>query len=282
MPESRPIGTRTRRLLAAAVAFSCALLADGALGPQPAVADYSAAALASTRAPKKGAARPRTRSRKPPPQSQPASQPAPASAPAVPPGSETVAQARRRLSRIRPDKRTSDDHALLTALDFALAIGQPDGRRAAGLLEAVGYQPLPAVGDLPEPPPKPVPSSDVEKAVTARRPVKLDDLPVTQIEVYTRKRLRPLFPAVADWMLAQDRAVIFRPAGDPPLADWVTTDACLVVRIRADKATIAGGNLLQVLGADAELAPPDGKDQRGTHTGTPATSQPGAPAADNR
>ncbi len=200
----------------------------------------------------------------------------------MPAGSETVAQARRRLARIRPEKRTSDDHALLTALDFALAIGQADGRRAAGLLEAVGYQPLPAVGDLPEPPPKPVPGSDVEKAIAARRPMKVEDLPIAQIEVYTRKRLRPVFPAVADWMLAQDRAVVFRPAGEPPLSDWVTTEACLVVRIRADKATIAGGNLLQVLGADAELAPPDGKDQRGSRTGAPATSQPSAPAADNR
>lgn len=282
MPESRPIGTRTRRLLAAAVAFSCALLADGALGPRPAVADTAAAALASTRTPKKGAARPRTRSRKPSPQSQPASQPAPTSEPAVPAGSETVAQARRRLARIRPEKRTSDDHALLTALDFSLAIGQADGRRAAGLLEAVGYQPLPLDGDLPEPPPKPVPNSDVEKTVAARRPMKVEDLPIAQIEVYTRKRLRPLFPAVANWMLAQDRAVVFRPAGDPPLANWVATEACLVVRIRADKATIAGGNLLQVLGADAELAPPDGKDQRGSPASVPQTAPPSAPAADNR
>ena len=57
---------------------------------------------------------------------------------------ETVALARQRLSRIPLKERTDKDRALLAGLDLVLAIGKSDGRRAAIMIDAVGYQPLSA------------------------------------------------------------------------------------------------------------------------------------------
>jgi len=138
----------------------------------------------------------------------------------------------------------------LAALEFVTAIGRADGRRAATLVEVVGYQPLPLSGDLPEPPAAVILPADVERAIASRPPVNADDWSVEHFEVVPRSRLRAMFPAVADWMLPHDRAVVVHPI--PEAEGWVSQDACVVVRIRAGKTTIMGGNLLEALGVSPE------------------------------
>jgi hypothetical protein len=250
MAERGRAGLRARRLVLLAVALSCAADAHQAFSSWPIAPGPRVSAAAA--APKhKSAARPRTH-RKPAPQSQPTSQPAATSEPAaVPPAGETIAQARRRLARIPLAQRTPSDLALLAAIDFALAVAEPDGRRAASMVEVVGYQPLPLTGDLPEPPDKPIWCADVEKRIAARSPVKLTELKRERLEVHTRAKTKPLFPPIAAWMLAQDRVVVFQPSVDPPLPGWVTRPACIVVRLRAGRTTVMGGNLLEVLGESA-------------------------------
>lgn len=177
------------------------------------------------------------------------------------PGEETAAGARRRLARVRPDKRSAAEHALLAGLEFALAVGHADGSRAAKLVDAAGYQPLPLEGELPEKPAKPLLGKEVGEFVADRRPTAVDSLPLHCFQVFTREQLRGEFPAVATWMLPQDRAVVLRPAADGDVPHWITRPACLVVRIRANKATILGGNLLGVLADDAAGMLPEGEDK---------------------
>ncbi|RMF84343.1 MAG: hypothetical protein D6744_03270 [Planctomycetota bacterium] len=55
-----------------------------------------------------------------------------------------------------------------------------------------------------------------------------------------------MFPAVAAWMLPRDYALVVEPAG-AGVHDWVTRRACLVIRVRGRRATIVGGNLIEVL-----------------------------------
>jgi len=246
---------RSRRLLLVSVAFSCAaavepLSAAPGSGGGP---DGWQATAERAKPSKRGAARPPRRSGgRATPHSQPTSAPVAASEPAPPAGPETVGHARRRLARIPAQKRTAEENALLAALEFATAIGRADGRRAATLLEVVGYQPLPLSGDLPEPPAAVVLPADIERAIASRPPINPDDWPAEHFEVVPRSRLRAMFPAVADWMLPHDRAVVVHPV--PQAEGWVSQDACVVVRIRAGKATIMGGNLLEALGLSLERA----------------------------
>jgi hypothetical protein len=77
-------------------------------------------------------------------------------------------------------------------------------------------------------------------------------LPAECAAVVEREKLRDEFPAVATWMLGmEDLAVVFRPRPSEHVAGWLTHDACLVVRLRGERATIVGGNLLEALGIPA-------------------------------
>lgn len=185
----------------------------------------------------------------------------PTSMPTTTQAAETVALARQRLSRIPLKERTDRDRALLAGLDFVLAMGKSDGRRAAILIDAVGYQPLPMTGELPERPALAIPASEVHKLVAGRPLTDLANLSADRIEVVAPGVLREAFPAAATWMLPQDWAVVFRPKSEDRVAHWITRDACLVIRIRADRPTILGGNLLEALATAAEAAAPSGEEK---------------------
>ena len=206
--------------------------------------------------PKKPASKKRARGRKRAPTSQPEVA-APVVEPESQPAHETVAAARQRLARLKPQARSAEDHALLVGLGFALAVGQANGPRAAAMIDAVGYEVLPLEGDLPEKPVKALLSDAVEQRITGRRPAAVDDLQRDRFQVFSRRRLQNEFPAVAAWMLPEDRAVVFRASTDTPSTGWLARDACIVVRIRADKATIVGGNLFEAL-ANVDVALPAG------------------------
>jgi len=175
-------------------------------------------------------------------QSRPA-QPPPTSQPAA---RETVAAAHGRLRQI-PAKELSDEQiALKATLALALAIGRADGDGAAKLLDAVGYHALPLEGRLPEKPDKPLTADEFRQRIERLSPTRVASLPADTFEVLDRGALRKEFAAVAEWMLPQDRAVVIRPANDAD-GGWVSRSCCVVVRLRARKPTIVGGNLLAAL-----------------------------------
>ncbi len=144
-----------------------------------------------------------------------------------------------------PRKLSPEDIALLAALDLTLALGRADGAAAASLIDAVGYQPLPRSGELPEPPPKPVLREQVQSLVAARTAASLGELPASGFMVLKRDALREQFPAVAAWMLPTDLAVVIEPSTTP--LPWVKNRCCLIIRLRAQKPAILGGNLLEAL-----------------------------------
>jgi hypothetical protein len=159
---------------------------------------------------------------------------------------ETVAEALRRLGRARALDLSAQDIALRAVLEFTQALGRPDGVRAAGLVEAAGYQSLPFEGELPGRPAKPISRQTLQLAVGQLPPAKFQQLPVSAFEVRDRAGIRDLFPAVAQWMLPTDWAVLVRPVAG--FENWVRREACVVVRLRARKPVIMGGNLLEALG----------------------------------
>jgi len=175
-------------------------------------------------------------------QSKPAQAP-PTSQPAV---RETVAAAHIRLTRIPAKDLSQEQIALKTTLALALAIGKADGEGAVKLLDAVGYHALPLEGRLPEKPDKPLTVDEFRQCIERRDPTRVASLPADTFEVLDRVALRKEFAAVAEWMLPQDRAVVIRPANDAD-SDWVTRSCCVVVRLRARKPTVLGGNLLAAL-----------------------------------
>ena len=174
-------------------------------------------------------------------QSKPA--PPPTTQPAV---RETVAVAHRRLTQIPAKKLSREQIALKTTLALALAIGTSDGEGAAKLLDAVGYHALPLEGRLPERPDKPLTAGEFRECIERLSPTRVDRLPADTFEVLDRVALRKEFAAVAEWMLPQDRAVVIRPANEAGTG-WVSRSCCLVVRLRARKPTVLGGNLLAAL-----------------------------------
>lgn len=235
MPDRSAWITWTRRLVIPVVAFVCAAAVLGQERP-------------SGKSKSKGRS-PRGR----PPASKPVTQPAPEpeSQPAtvpVDPKLETLAAARQRLARTPPARRSRDDSALLTALEFALAVARADGPRAAAQVDVTGYQMLPLAGDLPERPDRPVARDLIEQYVSGRPPSDIGGLTMDRVEVVPRSRVGALFPALAKWMLAEaDVAVVFHPPVSRGPADWLTRDAALVIRIRGQVAVVMGGNLLEAL-----------------------------------
>jgi hypothetical protein len=189
-----------------------------------------------------------------------ASQVAPSAQPTSGPAWQTIATARQRIAQVKSKARSDADRALLVALDFLAAVGTGDGHRAGLLLDAVGYQALPLTGELPERPDRPLTPAALEKSLAALPRADWAALPTGCVEHQTRAALAATFSAVATWMLPQDQAVVFHPwerAGP----SWIRQDACLVIRIRGERATIIGGNLLEALTAAAEKAAPAAEDK---------------------
>jgi hypothetical protein len=158
---------------------------------------------------------------------------------------QTVAIVLSRLGRTRRSQMSDRDVALKAALEFVRALGRADGQKAAGLLEVTGYQILPSGGEPPEEPGPRISPEAFATDVAARKPASFETLPADCFEAVRAKSLRPTFPVVAAWMLPADWAVILKPA--PGRADWLQREACLVVRVRADKPTIQGGTALGAL-----------------------------------
>ncbi len=183
------------------------------------------------------------RPRKKPSSTQPArAAPRPAAPPADP---STILGEWQRIRALSAGQRSAPETALAAALEFVMALGESNGLKAVDQIDPVGYQELPLSGDLPEEPARPRTAGEIEKLVASRRPVPLGGLPTASFETLTRERVRPHFPAVATWMLPKDYAVLIRPVPDCPY--WVQREACLVLRVRATRATIVGGNLLAAL-----------------------------------
>jgi len=181
--------------------------------------------------------------------SKPAAKPA-AATPAPPPvwpdpEVRTVVQAVQRLSLVDPAKLGPADLALQSGLSLALAINNGEADRAGELIDAIGYQPLPLTGELPESPTMPLSVSEVRDWVRRRPIASVGDLPLSKVAVADRRRIGEHFPAVAAWMLPDDLAVVFEPDGDR--AHWVRDRCVLVIRMRGQRATVAGGNLVGVL-----------------------------------
>lgn len=159
---------------------------------------------------------------------------------------ENLAQLHHRLTRARPDLQTPRELALKGALEFALALGNAEGERAAQVLDATGYLPLPLEGDLPETPPHTLSVANLITKVQKRKTHPIGALPADCVQCLDAAATRALFPAVGRWMLPDDRVIVFAPV-DAPNGDWITRRGCLVVRIRGTRPTVMGGNVLACL-----------------------------------
>ncbi len=179
---------------------------------------------------------------------------------------------------------TPDERALRAVLDLTLALGQADGKRAAQVIDASGYQPLPETGELPERPDKPLHAPAVAALVAARPPAPVGDLPAAGFRVARAHEIESVYPPIARWMLSrEDRAVLIR-APDPPVPGWIARDAVVVVRLRGAMATVVGGTLLDCL-TPAPVAPPTAEAVSisppggATSSARPPVASPGGPAA---
>lgn len=221
MPDSLRVLIPSRRLRTVAVAFLCAAVASASSGDKP--------------------RRERSRAK---PAIKSATQP---TEPAIEPTPGSLLAERRRLNRIPRTERSVEEIAALAGIDFLIAVGNADGSRVAGLIDVVGYQQLPEGDLLWDDPPRPIDPNTLAGRISARGRIAVGELPVETVEVRPRTNLGE-FPAIALWMTAEDRALVVR-APDQAPSGWVTKDACLVIRVRADKATITGGTFFDVLPA---------------------------------
>jgi hypothetical protein len=167
-------------------------------------------------------------------------------------GRETIALVLSRLARTRRADMSDRDIALKAVLEFVRALGRADGQKASGLLEVTGYQIIPGVEELPDEPGPRISPEAFGAAVAARQPAPLETLPADCVEPVPAKSLRDSFPVVSAWMLPTDWAILLKPVPDRP--DWVHDEACLVIRVRANKPTIQGGTALDTL---LRTAPPE-------------------------
>ncbi|MFO0837784.1 MAG: hypothetical protein U1D55_04600 [Phycisphaerae bacterium] len=152
---------------------------------------------------------------------------------------ETVAQALRRLAATKPEKLSRENLAWRCGLEFLVAIGPKDTGRISAVLDAVGYQPLPLDGPLPDEPARPLTAQALVEAASRLRMPNFEEYSVGKLELLSAKKLRPEFDAVASWMLEGDVALVVRDAARPG-----AKAGCVVIRVRGRRATILGGNLL--------------------------------------
>jgi hypothetical protein len=161
------------------------------------------------------------------------------------PAIETVGPTLERLAQIPNRTLTERELALFAGLRFCDALARGDGSLAAELIEAVGYQPLPLEGDLPETPTKALLPGMVRDSMQGRVTTSLSGTPLRRFAVHDYRSLAARFPAIATWMLpAEDYAVVIEPSPETP--GWVSKRGCIVIRMRARKPAIMGGNLLEV------------------------------------
>lgn len=191
---------------------------------------------------KKPAPKPRARTTRRTPTSKPTSTIAPLEPP--PPGGETVAYAIKRLRHGPASELRGADLALLAGLDFCTAIADADAARASHLLDATGYQPLPVEGPLPLDPPRLLLPAHLKEALANRRGAPIGEVLLERFSVQRMEAVRAAFPAVADWMLPDDFALVVEPDA---AARFVLRRACVVVRVRGRRPAIVGGNLLEAL-----------------------------------
>lgn len=159
-----------------------------------------------------------------------------------PPQGESVQERLGALGRLSRNDRTPRSVAEQAGLEFCVAMAEADGKRIAPLLEVVGYQPLPLAGDLPDPPHRPIFPLDLAKRISARQKVNLRSAEAASFSLKNKREIQELFPAISQWMLDADWALICQPVSD---ADWPQGVRCLVIRVRALKPTIVGGNLVE-------------------------------------
>jgi hypothetical protein len=169
-----------------------------------------------------------------------------AARPSTPAAETTVHAAYQRLASAT-DERPSDEQVALRAVyALALAVGRTDGDAAAALLDATGFQALPLTGELPLDPGRPMSVADFRENIRSRQVFDAAALAAERFEAKSAEEIAGDFPAVSRWMLPRDVAVMVRPAADGSAA-WVSRPCCVVVRVRAGKPAIMGGNLLEVL-----------------------------------
>jgi hypothetical protein len=172
-------------------------------------------------------------------------------------GGETIAIVLSRLARTRRSELSDRDIALKAGLEFVRAVGRADGQKAAGLLEVTGYQTIRIDDEVADEPGPRVAPQTLAADVSARRPATFETLPADCVELLAAKSARSAFPAVADWMLPTDWALILKPAPGRP--DWVHREACLVIRVRGSRPTIQGGTALELLAGTALPEPTEPK-----------------------
>ncbi len=180
---------------------------------------------------------------------KPNTQPAPQPAPEPETGPATLGRVARDLGRLPKTERTTEKLALQAGLEFMLAVSAADGDRAVRWLDATGYQPLPIEGPLPDPPGKPVLATEIAAQIKSRPAAPIAGLPPEAVAALRRADVAARFASVGQWMLPGDFGVVFESGHDPREPPWLPRDALVVVRVRGMRATVMGGNLLEVLTA---------------------------------
>lgn len=192
------------------------------------------------------------------PRKKPAPSPASQAAPPQWPDATitTVAGALERLPAVPIRSLTSRDLALLAGLRFCEAAARGDPA-AADWIEAVGYQPLPRDGDLPEHPDKPLSAAALRTQLSRVNASPIGGAPLGRFSIHDPRTIAPMFPAVAAWMSpTRDYAIVIDPG--PELSGWIDVRHCLVVRVRGLRATVMGGTLSWD-GAPIPTHPPPGR-----------------------
>jgi hypothetical protein len=168
---------------------------------------------------------------------------APATQPAPP---ETLGELRQRLAAAAGRGTPREQVALRCGAEIVLALGAGNIDGAVRFVDPVGYQPLPLDGPLPETPERPIAAEALAERLRACRLEGVERLPATSLEVLNRDGALERFPAVGRWMQRQDVVVLVHGA-DTGGMPWLTQRACLVVRVRAGRPSVLGGNLLAAL-----------------------------------
>lgn len=158
---------------------------------------------------------------------------------------QTLDQAVERLRVVPPKNLTKADLALQAGLEFCQALSNADGDRTAGLIEAVGFQPFSAGAPLPENPLPPHLRSVIREQTQARQPGSVGHAALSIFSIRDREQLHAEFPYMAQWMLADDFAVVISP--DEQMTSWLPEKSALIIRMRGRRATVAGGNFFQTL-----------------------------------